>query len=291
MDMEATGIDVTARAARAVTIDGEGKVLRAAPFAGTDSVAALRAATASVKRSANTPLGIATDDPELAGAVALGKLSAGGPPPVVCRAGDAVVFAEAWVGAAKGAGDAVCLWLGDRVLAGVLLNGEPWRGAHGLAGAAAWLALNPVERQDYRKYGSFAAEVNDQGIARRLAWRVQAGDESTVVQQAGGLEAITASHVFEGARAADGVAISVMRDTARYIAMAAVNLAVALDPEIIVIGGPITSAEDLLLEHTRQDFDRRLPPPMVGQVRCEFSPLGQDAIAIGAARFAMFAKT
>jgi len=288
--VEALGIDVTAGAARAVSIDADGKVLRADTHAGADAAAALQRATAAAKRPAETPLGIATDDPALAGAAALGKLSSGGRPPVVCRAGDALVFAEAWIGAAKGVRHAMCLWLGDRVLAGALLNGETWRGAHGLAGSAAWLALNPVERQDYRKFGSFAAEVNDQGIARRLAWRVQAGDESTVVQQAGSLEAITATHVFDGARAGDGVAISVVRDTARYIAMAAVNIAVAVDPELVVIGGPITSAADLLLDSLNQDFARRLPPAMVGQVRCEFSPLGEDAIAIGAARLAMLAK-
>ena len=138
--------------------------------------------------------------------------------------------------------------------------------------------------------GLAIAEVNDQGIARRLTWRVQAGDESIVVERAGGLDAIAAKHVFEGARESDGVAISVVRDTARYIAMAAANLAIAVDPEVVVIGGPITSASDLLRDALRQDFDRRLPPPMVSQVRCEFSPLGEDAIAIGAARLAMSAR-
>jgi hypothetical protein len=71
---------------------------------------------------------------------------------------------------------AVCLHIGDEVFAGLLLDGRPWSGAHGRAGAAAWLALNPVERQDYRKLGSLAAEVSAKGIARRLSWRVQAGD-------------------------------------------------------------------------------------------------------------------
>lgn len=290
MAMTAVGIDVSGGSARAVTIDGDGKVLAAAAYEGADARAALQAATSGVARSAGAPLGIATDDPELAGAAALGKLSSGGAPPVICRAGDALVVAEVWIGAGRGARHAVVLWLGDRVLAGVLLNGEPWRGAHGLAGFAAWLALNPVERQDYKKYGSFAAEVNDRGIGRRLAWRVQAGDDSEVVQRAGGLETIAAAHVFDGARAGDGVAMSVTRDTARYIAMAAVNLAVGVDPEVVVVAGPIAAAQDVLGEATRQDFDRRLPAPMVGQVRCEFSPLGLDAIAIGAARLAMLAK-
>jgi glucokinase len=287
LSIQAVGIDVRATAARAVTVDAHGAVLSAASFPDADPAAALKAATSSIDRPTGAPLGVAVDDPQLSGGATLRNVLSDADAAVLCRAADALALAEAWVGAAKGAQHAVCLWLGDRVLAGIFMNGAPWHGAHGLSGSAAWLALNPVERQDYRKYGSFAAEVNDQGIARRLTWRVQAGDDSSVVQSAGRLDAITAAHVFDGARAGDGVAISVVRDTARYIAMAAVNLAIAVDPEVVVIGGPITAAADLLRDSTRQDFDRRLPPSMVGQVRCEFSPLGQDAIAIGAARSAL----
>lgn len=284
--MQALGIDVSGTAARTLTIGDDGSILGAASFTGSDAAAALRAAAAASKGSRVAALGIAFDGSWPGGDPA--DLS-GLPPPRVCRAGDALVCAEAWIGAARGVRHAVGLWLGERVLAGVLLDGEPWQGAHGLAGTAAWLALNPVERQDYRKYGSFAAEVNDRGIARRLAWRVQAGDESAVGGGAS-LETIAAADVFAGARAGDGVAISVVRDTARYIAMAAVNLAIAVDPDIVVVGGPITTAADLLLEATRQDFERRLPPPMIGRVRCEFSPLGENAVAAGAARLAMVAR-
>ena len=95
-----------------------------------------------------------------------------------CTPGAAAMAAEAWIGAARGARHAVCLYIGDDVFAGLMLDGQPWSGAHGRAGAAAWLALNPVERQDYRKLGSLAAEVSAKGIARRLSWRIQAGDRS-----------------------------------------------------------------------------------------------------------------
>jgi glucokinase len=209
----------------------------------------------------------------------------------VFSAGAAAVAAEAWIGAAKGAGHAVCLWIGDRVLAGILLDGEPWTGAHGHAGSAAWLALNPVERQDYRKHGSLAAEVSSKGIARRLSWRIQAGDHSAVLERAGDLEAITATHVYDGARAGDGVAISVVRETAKYIGMAIANLATAIDPEIVVLGGAAAAAGDLLLDPVRQECTRRLPPAMAAGFRCEISPLGEDAIAVGAARLARLSKS
>ena len=59
------------------------------------------------------------------------------PKPLHVGPGAAAVMAEAWVGAAQGVQHAVCLKIGERVLAGILLNAKPWTAAHGLAGAAA----------------------------------------------------------------------------------------------------------------------------------------------------------
>ena len=58
----------------------------------------------------------------------------------------------------------------------------------------------------------------------------------------------------------------------------------AIDPEVVVIGGPVASAGDLLIEPVRQEFLRRVSPALADQVRCEMSPLGFDGVAIGAAR-------
>jgi glucokinase len=200
--------------------------------------------------------------------------------------GSAVAIAETWCGAARDARDVVCLLVGEHVAAGVLLNGRPWTGAHGLAGSVAWLALNPVERQDYRQRGCLDSEISSRGIARRLAWRVEAGDPSAVVERAGGLEAVTAQHVLEGARSGDGVATSVVRDTVRYVAMAITNLCVLFDPEIVVLGGIVATAPDLLLEPVRLECQRRLSPELFAHLRLAASALGDAAAAIGAARLA-----
>ncbi|HEY2434531.1 MAG TPA: ROK family protein [Vicinamibacterales bacterium] len=207
-----------------------------------------------------------------------------------CTPGAAAVAAEHWVGAAVGARHAICLHIGDDVFAGLLLDGRPWTGAHNRAGAAAWLAINPVERQDYRRRGSLAAEISSKGIAHRLSWRIQAGDRSRVLELAGGsVDAITGAMVFDGARLGDGVAISVVRDTAKYIGMAVATLAAAIDPEVVVVSGSIAVA-DLMLDAARQECTRRLPPEAMTDLRVEFSTLGADAIALGAARLAQLAR-
>jgi glucokinase len=280
MSSYALGVDVTERGATALLLDRNGTVGKHATAIGDAALGKVLKQIGGA--GAADAAGVAVEPVRHA---AVDKAFAG-KKPVFCGAGAAAITAEAWVGGARGAADAICLWLGDRVFAGVMLGSRPWVGAHGLAGSAAWLALNPVERQDYRKFGSLAAEVSNNGIARRLSWRIQSGDPSAVLDRAGSLEAITAAHVFDGAREGDGVAISVVRETAKYIAMAIANLACTLDPEVVVLAGEIAEAGDLLMGPISQECSRRLPPGMLPHFRLERSTLGQLGVAIGAARLA-----
>src|SRR5205814_4250105 len=176
--------------------------------------------------------------------------------------------------------------VGEHVSAGVVRDGAPAGGTRRRPVALGWLALNPVEREDYRKTGCLEAEVAAAGIVRRLIWRIKAGDRSRVQDAAGGdLSAITVDHILDAARGGDGVSISVMRDTAKYLGMAAANMATITDPETLVLGGLMASAADLLLEPVRAEIARRMPRPMLDGLTIVPAALGADAAAIGAARF------
>jgi len=151
----------------------------------------------------------------------------------------------------------------------------------------AWLALNPVDREDYRKIGCLEAEVAAAGIVRRLVWRIKAGDQSTVAETAGAnLSAITLDQILDAARQKDGVAISVVRETAKYLGMAAANLVAIADPEVLVLGGIMATAADLFLEQVCTELARRLPKPVMDALAVLPAALGPDAAAIGAARLA-----
>lgn len=255
------------------------------------------AAADAVRAVANgpTPIGIAVRDPADAAiadvvAAAAGAVNAPQAPRVITR-GTAVALAEQWCGAARDASHVVALTAGDCVHAGIVINGRSFEGAHGLAGAAGWLALNPVEREDYRKVGCLEAEIGSSGIVRRLIWRLKSGDFSRVLDAAGGnMSAITVRHIFDAARAGDGVSISVVRDTARYIGMAIGNLVAVVDPDVVVLGGLIADAADLLIEPARSEATRRMSASVAGAVRIVPGALGDDAGALGAARAAMLAR-
>lgn len=205
--------------------------------------------------------------------------------------GTAAAVAESWLGAAKGVADVVYFSVDVHASAGVIRNGRAVAGAHGHEPAIGWLALNPVEREDYRKAGCLEAEVAAAGIVRRLIWRVKAGDHSRVQDSVGGdLSAITYEHVVDAARDKDGVAISVMRDTAKYLGMAAANLVIMADPETLVLGGIMASAGDLLLEPILWELARRLPGPMMDALHIANATLGKDGVVIGAARQAALSR-
>jgi glucokinase len=201
--------------------------------------------------------------------------------------GTAAAVAESWIGAAKDVGDVVYFGADVHAAAGVIRHGRAVAGAHGHEPVIGWLALNPVEREDYRKTGCLEAEVAAAGIVRRLIWRIKAGDQSRVQETVGGnLSAITYEHVVDAARAKDGVAISVMRDTAKYLGMAAANLVIMADPATLLLGGIMASAGDLLLEPIIWELGRRLPGAMMDALHIANATLGKDGVVIGAARHA-----
>jgi glucokinase len=295
------GVDLDDQRVVAVAIDGDGPRARAeVAVAGSIAAAAgaaIREVTAATPApGAAAPIGAASSTPEAAsvlGAVAdLARDFPGlAPARGIVAAGAAAALAESWIGAARGARDVVLFAIGDRAIAGVVRDGAVVTGSRGRAASVAWLALNPVEREDYRRSGCLEAEVAASGIVRRLVWRIKSGDRSRAQDAAGGdLSALTIAHVLDAARGGDGVAISVIRDTAKYLGMAAANLVAVTDPETLVLGGLMASAADLLLDAVRLELGRRLPRPMVDALTVQPAALGGDGAAIGAARLASAAR-
>jgi len=295
--MPALGLELLDASAAAVAVDAAGTVVARAlvPVTGGASSladAALEAVDAVAKTAGSGPLGLAANlpDPAMAAAIVTslqqryaGPFTEFGPTPT----GTAAAVGEAWVGASRGVRDSVYFATAEHVIGGVVRDSAPVFGAGRRGAAIAWLSLNPVEREDYRRVGCLEAEVATSGIVRRVIWRIKAGDKSRVVDAVNGdLASITVDDVLSAARSGDGVSISVMRDTAKYLGMAAANLVVIADPEMLVIGGIMATAGDLLLDPVRSELARRLPRATLDALVIAPAVLGVDAPAIGAARLA-----
>ena len=288
------GLELGDGVAVAVVVDEDGTVRARSEVKGADlaSTAVEAADRVAASRGDAHELGvssIAPDGPATAAALeSLARKYAGAfVRDGAISSGTAAAVAEAWTGAAQQARQLVFFSVADHATAGIVREGVALVGAHGRGPAVAWLALNPVEREDYRKTGCLEAEVAASGIVRRLIWRIKAGDHSRVQDMVNGdLTTITVDHLLDAARQNDGVSISVVRETAKYLGMAAANLVAVADPDTLVVGGIMASAADLFLEPLRQEIGRRLPGPIMQALTIAPAALGSDAAAIGAARAA-----
>jgi predicted NBD/HSP70 family sugar kinase len=291
----ALGLDLRDGAATALAVDDEGRTLaRVVVESRTELVPLTLEAVEAVARVSGgaASLGVSAAGPavppcsEVLSALARRdsgvRLSDRILPP-----GAAAAVAEAWAGAGRGVREVVLFSVAERASAGVVRDGRPVLGARGREMAVGWLALNPVEREDYRRAGCLDSEVGSVGIVWRLTWRIKSGDRSRVTDAAGGnLSAITVDQILDAARDGDGVSISVVRDTARYLGMAAANLVAMADPDMLVLGGIMASASDLLLDPVRHELVRRLPRAMVDALSIRRAELGADAAALGVAHAA-----
>jgi len=199
----------------------------------------------------------------------------------------AYILGEQWLGAARGAQDAVFLAVGTGIGAGILAGGRVVHGAGDIAGAVGWFALNPDFRPEYATMGCFEAEASGDSVGRRAARLLDQERSSPIRGLAGGdANRVTAEMVAEAARQGDPLALRVINETVTYLAMGVANIVSILNPEVVVLGGGLFRSADLLLDSVRREFRRWAQPLAAERVRIECSMLGEDAGLCGCGKLA-----
>ncbi|MGA8595543.1 MAG: ROK family protein [Bryobacteraceae bacterium] len=179
----------------------------------------------------------------------------------------ASVLAEQWLGVARGLQHVVFVAVGTGIGVGIISDGRPLEGAHGIAGAAGWMLVGGPWKPAYSACGGWESEAAGPALARRAG-------------------KLTAESAVEAARAGDVRALEAVRQTAEYLAMGIGALIATLDPEIVVLGGGVMQASDLMLDQIRRNALEWTQPVAARHVRIEKTALGEDAGLLGAARLA-----
>lgn len=184
---------------------------------------------------------------------------------------NAAAIGEGWLGAAKGMTDFVFVALGTGIGTGVVLNGRLHRGAHFLAGEAAFFPMTreQVRAPDWRT-NCLEGLVGGRAIAiaatEILGPHAKPGD------------------LFGAAERGDDAAASWLAATQEHLAMAVADIIALLDPQAVVFGGGVTAAQgDALLSRVRDLATKAAP----FGAQITQSSLGEDAQIIGAVRLAL----
>jgi glucokinase len=146
------------------------------------------------------------------------------------------------------------------------------RVAHCIARATGWFTLGPAWQKGYEATGCWEAEAAGPAVARAFG-------------------APDAARVVEAARAGDVHARAVLDRAARFTGMGVANLISVLNPEAVILGGGLLhGAGDLMLESIRAEALRWAQPIAAARCRIELTHLGEDAGLLGAARLALTSR-
>jgi glucokinase len=209
-----------------------------------------------------------------------------GLPAVVDNDANCHAVAEQKAGAAAGASEALVVTFGTGIGAGIITGGALLHGANGFAGEPGHMIVDPNGPPcPCGKRGCWEQFASGTGLGRLARDAAHAGRLDAAVALAGGdPDAIRGEHVTAAARLGDVAALGLLDELARWIGLGLANLANILDPGVIVMGGGLVEAADLLLPPVQKHFrslvmagDRRPPVPIVA------AQLGEHAGAIGAA--------
>jgi glucokinase len=209
-------------------------------------------------------------------------------PVVIENDANAAAWGEFRYGAAHDAEDLLLVTVGTGVGGGLVLDGEVYRGANGVGAEIGHMRVVPNGILcGCGKHGCFEQYASGSALVREARALALSGAQIAqgMLQRAGGdLTRITGPLITEAAQAGDAGATQQLVELGRWLGEGMASLTEILDPEVIVVGGGVSEAGDLLLEPARSAFAGQLvgrgfrPIPEIRKAR-----LGNRAGLIGAA--------
>jgi glucokinase len=211
-------------------------------------------------------------------------------PVIVENDANAAAWGEFRFGVGAGARDVVAVTIGTGIGGGLILDGELYRGAFGIAGEPGHMRVVPGGRLCgcgnhgcWEQYCSGTALVR---AAQEIATQ-RPQDGQRLRQIAGDLDAIDGPAVMSAAQEGDPAAVDCFQEVGRWLGQGLADLAAILDPSRFVVGGGVADAGELLLGPARDTFSsvlsgrgHRPAADIVG------ARLGSEAGLIGAADLA-----
>jgi len=194
-------------------------------------------------------------------------------------------IAEHRAGSAISAWNAVVMTIGTGIGAGIIAGNRLQRGAHGAAGELGHIQIDPNGSRcapGCPGIGCFETHVSGAALVRE-AERVAAAQPLSGLGKAAAEGRITSPVVVELAHDGDLAAIEAVGAVGHWLGVGLVAVANLLDPEVIVVGGGLAAAGDLLLEPARAVLAERALPPAANGARLVIARFGADAGLLGAA--------
>jgi glucokinase len=193
---------------------------------------------------------------------------------------NAAILGEMAVGAAVGKNDCVAVFIGTGVGGGIVANGHLVRGTKGAAAEIGHQCLDAGGPScTCGRKGCWEAYSGGVGLTMRAYASLKEGARSCLAAK----PEVTPSAIVEAAKAGDTLAASLWREARRRNVQGVANLALLLDPEVIVIGGGVVAANPEIVAEIREGLEREPRFSGLEGLQVVRARLGDDAACLGIA--------
>ena len=201
----------------------------------------------------------------------------------------ALVGEHIW-GAARGRRNAIMLTLGTGVGGAILADGRILRGAGGVAGHLGHLTVDPDGGLCIcGNRGCLETFFSARAIEAEAFAAIHRGVKTQLLET--GSRPPSCNDIFECARRGDEVARIVVEKATLILGSAIAGLIHVLDPEVVILGGQITQAGDLLFEPIQNEIDWRTRYLLCRKVPVVKAQIAEPSGVVGAAALAIEAAT
>ena len=212
-------------------------------------------------------------------------------PVVVENDANAAGWAEFRFGVARDVQDMLLLTVGTGLGGAVVSAGRLVLGAFGVAAEVGHMRVVPDgqlcgcgQNGCWEQYASGSALVRE---ARAVAATDPVRAAAILALADGDPDRIKGPYVTKAALAGDPLAIDLLAEVGRWVGEGSATVAALLDPEMVVVGGGVAAAGDLLLRPAREAFGTHLSARgFRPEARIELAAMGNEAGIVGAADLA-----
>ena len=208
-----------------------------------------------------------------------------GLPVTVANDANCMTLGEVWVGGAQGYTDVIGVTLGTGVGGGIVVEGKLLHGAHGSGAEIGHLVLNRDETVPCNcgKRGCVEQYCSATGIVRLAKRHLDSTDAPSSLRS---LKNLTCKDIFDAGKAGDKEALIILDRYYAYMGEFLGDVCTTVDPEVVVIGGGVSKAGQVLIDGIIPYFHKYVFHAASG-ARFTLASLGNDAGAYGAFKLAL----
>jgi glucokinase len=186
-------------------------------------------------------------------------------------------------GTGKGTKDFALLTLGTGIGGGFIAGGRVVLGYKFGAGEVGHHQIRPESGFvcGCGKIGCFEAQASGTGLIRHAFALSASFPRSTLLD--GSREKLSSKKIRKAAQAGDGHAVAAWKNYAIDLATGLSNIISFVNPELIALGGGVSSAGDFMLDAVKDRVDALTTMVPKGTTRIAIAKLGNDAGQVGAA--------